>query len=155
MDQEGTATTFGSSVPQCLDELTVGVQRSRYHHRTQEGGVISSSGANVAPSTIIIKPKLRAPASRPEQLVRPRLLELLGTFSEHEATLISAPAGYGKTTLLAQRPSDGCLAPFRRRSIQDAGYRLRRTHLLARLYTFASEGIGTLLIAHCTMPNKP
>ena len=88
-------------MPQCLVELTVGIHRSRYHHRTQESGEHPIQYANVAPSTIIIKPKLRAPASRPEQLVRPRLLELLGMFSEHKAP-ISAPAGYGKTTLLVQ-----------------------------------------------------
>jgi LuxR family transcriptional regulator, maltose regulon positive regulatory protein len=39
---------------------------------------------------------------RPEQLVRPRLLELLGEASDRKVTLISAPTGYGKTTLLTQ-----------------------------------------------------
>jgi hypothetical protein len=45
---------------------------------------------------------LRAPTPRPEQLVRPRLLELLGEAVERKVSLISAPAGYGKSTLLAQ-----------------------------------------------------
>jgi LuxR family transcriptional regulator, maltose regulon positive regulatory protein len=45
---------------------------------------------------------VRAPTPRPEQLVRPRLLELLGEALHHKVTLISAPAGYGKTTLLTQ-----------------------------------------------------
>jgi LuxR family maltose regulon positive regulatory protein len=39
---------------------------------------------------------------RAEQLVRPRLLELFGEALNRKATLISAPAGYGKTTLLTQ-----------------------------------------------------
>jgi LuxR family maltose regulon positive regulatory protein len=47
-------------------------------------------------------PKLRAPSQRAEQLVRPRLLELFGEALNRRATLISAPAGYGKTTLLTQ-----------------------------------------------------
>jgi ATP/maltotriose-dependent transcriptional regulator MalT len=47
-------------------------------------------------------PKLQAPAPRPEQLVRPRLLELLGKAWHRKVSLITAPAGYGKTTLLAQ-----------------------------------------------------
>ena len=45
---------------------------------------------------------MRAPTPRPEQLVRPRLLELLGEAVQRKVSLISAPAGYGKTTLLAQ-----------------------------------------------------
>ena len=39
---------------------------------------------------------------RAEQLVRPRLLELFEEALNCKATLISAPAGYGKTTLLTQ-----------------------------------------------------
>jgi LuxR family maltose regulon positive regulatory protein len=47
-------------------------------------------------------PKLQVPSLRPEQLVRPRLLELLRNTSDCKITLVSAPAGYGKTTLLIQ-----------------------------------------------------
>src|SRR5687767_13925807 len=50
----------------------------------------------------IVKPKLRAPVPRHEQVIRPRLLELLGNASSRRITLVSAPAGFGKTTLLAQ-----------------------------------------------------
>jgi len=39
---------------------------------------------------------------RPEQLVRPRLLGFLEDTSDCKVTLICAPAGYGKTTLLTQ-----------------------------------------------------
>ena len=54
-------------------------------------------------NTILIKPKLRAPLPRPEYLSRPRLLELLTTaYPKRKITLIDAPPGYGKTTLLAQ-----------------------------------------------------
>jgi LuxR family maltose regulon positive regulatory protein len=56
----------------------------------------------VTPSRIIIKPKLRAPLPHPEQLVRSELIEYLGANSGCKLTLVSAPAGYGKTTLLAQ-----------------------------------------------------
>ena len=54
------------------------------------------------PSTLVIKPKLRAPTPRSEQVIRPSLLELLGNALDRKITLLSAPAGYGKTTLLAQ-----------------------------------------------------
>jgi LuxR family maltose regulon positive regulatory protein len=51
---------------------------------------------------IVVNTKLRAPLLRSEQLPRPRLLELLETGIERRITLVSAPAGYGKTTLLSQ-----------------------------------------------------
>src|SRR5215208_7389364 len=53
-------------------------------------------------NTILLRPKLRAPLPRPEYLPRPRLLELLPMVSKRKITLIGAPPGYGKTTLLAQ-----------------------------------------------------
>ena len=50
---------------------------------------------------------------RPEQLVRRRLLGILGEALHHKATLVSAPAGYGKTTLLAHwRQVEEAEVPF-------------------------------------------
>ena len=51
---------------------------------------------------MILKPKLRVPVPRPEQLVRRGLLRLLHDALECRVSMISAPTGYGKTTLLAQ-----------------------------------------------------
>ena len=59
------------------------------------------------PLRLIVKPKLRAPVPRHEQVIRPRLLELLRKISNSRITLVSAPAGYGKTTLLAQWHQSG------------------------------------------------
>jgi LuxR family transcriptional regulator, maltose regulon positive regulatory protein len=56
----------------------------------------------VDPFRFVIKPKLRVPTPRSEQVMRPRLIELLGNALDCKITLVSAPAGYGKTTLLAQ-----------------------------------------------------
>jgi LuxR family transcriptional regulator, maltose regulon positive regulatory protein len=53
-------------------------------------------------SVEVIKTKLRAPTLRSEHVPRPRLLEVLKASSERRVTLIGAPAGYGKTTLLTQ-----------------------------------------------------
>jgi LuxR family transcriptional regulator, maltose regulon positive regulatory protein len=50
---------------------------------------------------IVLKPKLRAPAPRPEQLVRRKLLHLLRNGLDTRVSVMSAPTGYGKTTLLA------------------------------------------------------
>jgi LuxR family transcriptional regulator, maltose regulon positive regulatory protein len=62
----------------------------------------SSGELDVDPLRHIVKPKLRVPVARHEHVIRPRLLELLGNASNRRITLVSAPAGYGKTTLLAQ-----------------------------------------------------
>src|SRR5215203_3994313 len=73
----------------------------------------SSGEPEEDPLRLILKPKLRAPVPRHEQVIWPRLLELLGNASDRKATLISAPAGYGKTTLLAQwRQAEEANLPF-------------------------------------------
>src|SRR5919107_2008445 len=51
--------------------------------------------------SIVLKPKLRAPLPRPEQLVRRGLLKVLHDALDCKVSVISAPTGYGKTTLLA------------------------------------------------------
>src|SRR5215213_3168242 len=61
----------------------------------------ASSDPGVDPPRIVLKPKLRAPLPRPEHVVRRRLLELLRNALDFKLSVISAPTGYGKTTLLA------------------------------------------------------
>jgi LuxR family transcriptional regulator, maltose regulon positive regulatory protein len=53
-------------------------------------------------NTILLKTKLHAPLPRPEYLPRPRLLRLLTGPPKRKLTIIDAPPGYGKTTLMAQ-----------------------------------------------------
>lgn len=50
----------------------------------------------------ILQTKLFIPRRRPDNIQRPRLLEHLNAEGGHQITLISAPAGFGKTTLLAE-----------------------------------------------------
>src|SRR5829696_1561604 len=61
----------------------------------------TSSDPSADSPRIVLRPKLRAPLPRPEQLVRRRLLELLRNALDCKVTIMSAQAGYGKTTLLA------------------------------------------------------
>ena len=62
---------------------------------------------------VILKPKLRAPVPRPEQLVRRGLLRLLHDALECRVSVISGPTGYGKTTLLAHwLQAEGAEVPF-------------------------------------------
>jgi LuxR family transcriptional regulator, maltose regulon positive regulatory protein len=51
-------------------------------------------------STTILTTKLYVPAPRPDSIPRQRLLERLDEGFTRKLTLVSAPAGYGKTTLL-------------------------------------------------------
>ena len=56
---------------------------------------------NVDPPRIVLMPKLRVPVPRLDQLVRRELLELLSDGLNTRVSVVSAPTGYGKTTLLA------------------------------------------------------
>src|SRR5215213_4198619 len=58
-------------------------------------------GAAAVPRTLVTT-KLRAPRTRPNLVARPRLHEELDRGEERKLTLVSAPAGFGKTTLLVE-----------------------------------------------------
>ena len=68
---------------------------------TEETVIYTSGDPSIDFPRIILKPKLRAPLPRPEQIVRRGLLEFLHDALERKVSVISAPTGYGKTTLLA------------------------------------------------------
>lgn len=55
-------------------------------------------------STLLLSTKLYIPPVRPQLVPRPRLIERLGEVLHHTTgvTLVSAPAGFGKTTLVAE-----------------------------------------------------
>ena len=62
---------------------------------------------------ILVVTKLHAPAVRAELVPRRRLVDLLVRRGPHKLTLIDAPAGWGKTTLLAEwRDDPGEPRPF-------------------------------------------
>ena len=50
----------------------------------------------------LLQTKLYIPPSRPEWVPRPRLIERLNAGLHRKLTLISAPAGFGKTTLISE-----------------------------------------------------
>lgn len=63
---------------------------------------MNTKDRNAQPQRILIRTKLNRPEPPARQVVRPRLLERLDAAADRRLTLISAPAGYGKTTLAAQ-----------------------------------------------------
>jgi ATP/maltotriose-dependent transcriptional regulator MalT len=50
----------------------------------------------------LLQTKLHIPPIRSELLSRPRLIERLDTRLDRKLILVSAPAGFGKTTLLSE-----------------------------------------------------
>ncbi|MDY7075843.1 MAG: hypothetical protein SXV54_02860 [Chloroflexota bacterium] len=57
-------------------------------------------------STLLLKTKLYILPARPEMISRPRLIERLNAGLHCKLTLISTPAGPGKTTLLSEWVAD-------------------------------------------------
>ncbi|MFN8596193.1 MAG: LuxR C-terminal-related transcriptional regulator [Anaerolineae bacterium] len=55
-----------------------------------------------APPERLLRTKLFAPRTRTDRVARPRLTSRLNEGLDHKVTLISAPAGFGKTTLLSE-----------------------------------------------------
>ncbi len=61
----------------------------------------SSPGQTVA-GVPLLATKRYVPGWRPGLVSRPRLVERLDQGAERKLTLVAAPAGFGKTTLLAE-----------------------------------------------------
>ncbi len=91
--------------------------------------------------TTVLATKLFAPAGRPRLVARPRLIERLDAALEpgHKLSLISAPAGFGKTTLVSDWIDQTVLRQRSTRfawlSLDDGDNELPRllTHLVAAL----------------------
>jgi LuxR family transcriptional regulator, maltose regulon positive regulatory protein len=87
-------------------------------------------------STPILTTKFFVPPPRPKAILRPLLIERLreGLCANRKLTLISAPAGFGKTTLVSEWVS-GCERPFAWLSLDEADNDLTRflTYLVAAL----------------------
>ena len=54
----------------------------------------------------LLQSKYRIPGHRPGTVARPRLVEALGGALRAAVTVVSAPAGFGKSTLLAEWLAD-------------------------------------------------
>ncbi|HEX6480539.1 MAG TPA: LuxR C-terminal-related transcriptional regulator [Ktedonobacteraceae bacterium] len=105
--------------------------------------------------TPILATKLYLPRLRPNVVFRPRLLERLNEGLHCKLTLLSAPAGFGKTTLVSEWLA-GCQRPAAWLSLDEGENDATRflTYLVAALQTMAPT-IGTGLLSVLQSPQPP
>ena len=106
--------------------------------------------------TPILATKLYIPPPRPKVVLRPRLIERLneGLSSGRKLTLISASAGFGKTTLVSEWVA-GCERPVAWLSLDEGDNDPTRflTYLVAALQTIAANiGEGVLGVLQSPQP---
>ena len=96
----------------------------------------------------LLETKLHVPRWRRSLVARPRLSDRLSRGTESALTLVSAPAGFGKTTLLAEwlavAPADGRSVAWLSLDQRDNDPVLFWTYLVAALKTAHGAGTGAL-----------
>ena len=101
------------------------------------------------------------PLPRPKTVLRARLMKQLHaglnqtTGFKHKLTLISAPAGFGKTTLTSEWVSD-CKRPIAWLSLDEGDAEIKRflTYLISALQTLVPE-IGSGVLGALQSPQMP
>jgi LuxR family maltose regulon positive regulatory protein len=102
----------------------------------------------------ILATKLYIPPPRPKIVLRPRLIERLNDGLHRKLTLLSAPAGFGKTTLIGEWAAS-CGRPVAWLSLDDGDKDTTRflTYLVAALQTIAADlGAGVLAVLQSPQP---
>ena len=100
----------------------------------------------------LLHTKLYIPPLRPEQVPRPRLIERLNAGIHRKLTLVSAPAGFGKTTLVSEWVA-GCRRPVAWLSLDKRDNDLSRflTYFIAALQT-VDDNVGKTALAALQSP---
>src|SRR5918998_5616958 len=106
----------------------------------------------------LVEIKLHVPRRRRGLVARPRLIERLSRASESKLTMVSAPAGFGKSTLVAEwlaaAAADGRLPAWLSLDQRDNDPVLFWTYVVAALET-AAPGIGAGALALLQSPQPP
>src|SRR6266699_3753122 len=108
-------------------------------------------------STSILATKLYIPRLRPNVVLRPRLLERLNEDLHRKLTLLAAPAGFGKTTLVSEWV-EGIERPTAWLSLDEGDNDPARflAYLVAALQTIAANiGEGVLGVLQASQPPPP
>ncbi len=106
--------------------------------------------------TPILATKLYIPPPRPKAVLRPRLIVQLNEGLHRKLTLISAPAGFGKTTVVSEWIA-GCQRAVAWLSLDEGDSDPTRflTYLVAALQTIAETiGEGVLGLLHSPQPPR-
>jgi LuxR family transcriptional regulator, maltose regulon positive regulatory protein len=107
----------------------------------------------------LVTTKVRVPRTRQELVPRPRLRETLVRYEGRRLTLVSAPAGFGKTTLLSEwledRSGDGGSIAWL--SLEEADNDPARflAYLVRALRSALGDGIGEGVLASLRLPEFP
>jgi hypothetical protein len=106
----------------------------------------------------LVTTKLRTPRTRPNLVARPRLHEALARTGGRRLTLVSAPAGFGKTTLLGEWVEDwsaqGRSVAWVSLDGSDNDPARFLSYLVSALQT-VEEGIGEGVLASLRSPETP
>lgn len=106
----------------------------------------------------VLETKLYVPRLRRGTVVRPRLLERLSRGAESKLTLVSAPAGFGKSTLVAEwlrsAAADGPPAAWLSLDPAESQPEPFWTYLIAALQTVAPR-VGSSALALLRSPQAP
>ncbi|MCB0012079.1 MAG: NACHT domain-containing protein [Anaerolineales bacterium] len=105
--------------------------------------------------TSLLQTKLYAPRARPVLVPRPHLIEKLNQGIRHKLTLISAPAGFGKTTLVSEWiAEEGWPTAWLSIDESDADPIRFLTYFVAALQRVAPE-VGKTILAGLASPQPP
>ncbi len=106
-------------------------------------------------SSLLLTTKIYVPEARPELVSRPHLIAQLDEGLTRKLTLISTPAGFGKTTLLSEWAAQGT-APVAWVSLDEGDNDATRffSYVIAALQTLV-PGMGEAALAALQSPNPP
>jgi LuxR family maltose regulon positive regulatory protein len=136
---------------------------TRWARTTWLERVLTDGSYNRLPGRVItmgplLETKLHVPRPGRALIARPRLSEALSRGAESGLTLVSAPAGFGETTLLARwlagAPRDGRSVAWLALDQRDNDPTLFWTYLVAALNT-AAPGVGATALSLLRPPRPP
>ena len=159
-----SSTYLGKSEGLTLDRLNAAAQtlaqmavRDAQANADEEAPSPAPASKHGDPLTFLLATKLHLPRPRTQLVRRSHLVERLQRGAEHALTLVSAPAGFGKTTLLAQWLAEGSM-PVAWVSLEPEDNDPTRflAYLIAALQAVDAQlGTAALALLHTPQPPPP